>query len=130
MMRRYDEPEKRIMKPCDPEEFHQILDELMDDARVREMKRFTQHGNISTFDHCRNVATLSQRLNRRLRLKADEATLLKGAMLHEVADPRRCQPVSDPSGHHLCSEHLVRGGHCESGRRCHRLSGMAFAPKA
>ena len=83
MMRRYDEPEKRIMKPCDPEEFHQILDGLMDDARVREMKRFTQHGSISTFDHCRNVATLSQRLNRRLRLKADEETLLKGAMLHD-----------------------------------------------
>ena len=50
------------MKPRDPKDFHLILDELLEDARVCEMKRFTQHGNISTFDHCRNVASLSQRI--------------------------------------------------------------------
>ena len=71
------------MKPRDPKEFHLILGELLEDARVGEMKRFTQHGSISTFDHCRNVASLSQRINRRLHLRADEEALLKGAMLHD-----------------------------------------------
>ena len=82
MMRR-DESGQKTMKPCDPKEFHLILDELLEDARVGEMKRFTQHGSISTFDHCRNVASLSQRINRRLHLRADEEALLKGAMLHD-----------------------------------------------
>ena len=82
-MTRRDESGQKTMKPCDPKEFHLILDELLEDARVGEMKRFTQHGSISTFDHCRNVASLSQRINRRLHLKADEEALLKGAMLHD-----------------------------------------------
>ena len=71
------------MKPLDPNDFHMILDDLMKDERVGEMKRFVQHGSISTYDHCRNVASLSQRINRLFHLGADEEALLKGAMLHD-----------------------------------------------
>lgn len=71
------------MKPLDPKSFHNILGNLLQDERVAEMKRFVQHGSITTYDHCRNVASISQRINRGLRLKANEDTLLKGAMLHD-----------------------------------------------
>ena len=50
---------------------------------VRQMKRFRQHGNVSTYDHCNEVAKLSYRLNDRLKLRADVKTLLYGAMLHD-----------------------------------------------
>ncbi len=75
--------DKAFMTPLDREEFHLILGELMRDERVGEMKQYVQHGSISTFDHCRNVASLCQRINRRLHLRADEEALLKGAMLHD-----------------------------------------------
>ena len=71
------------MKPYDPKVFHAILDDLLADDRVGRMKSYVQHGSITTYDHCRNVASLSQRINRRLHLKADEETMLKGAMLHD-----------------------------------------------
>lgn len=55
----------------------------MEDGRIDEMKKFVQHGSITTYDHCYHVACLCQKLNRRLRLGAGEETLLKGAMLHD-----------------------------------------------
>lgn len=60
-----------------------ILDNLSRDGEVRQMRRYRQHGDVSTFDHCRNVAELSVRINRRFRLRADEAALARGAMLHD-----------------------------------------------
>lgn len=60
-----------------------ILDSLSQDGEVRKMRRYRQHGDVSTFDHCRNVAELSVRINRRFHLRADEAALARGAMLHD-----------------------------------------------
>lgn len=64
-----------------------VIDELLSDIRthekVHEMRRYIQHGRVSTYDHCDRVARLSYCLNRRFRLKADERTLLVGAMLHD-----------------------------------------------
>ena len=47
------------------------------------MREFTQHGRVSTYEHCEKVADLSGRINRRLHLHADEETLLTVAMLHD-----------------------------------------------
>ena len=60
-----------------------ILEELLADPRVQEMKRYKQHGRISTFEHCERVARLSCRIDRALHLHADPHTLVKGAMLHD-----------------------------------------------
>ena len=60
-----------------------ILDSLSQDGEILQMRRYRQHGDVSTFDHCRNVAELSVRINRRLHLRADEAALARGAMLHD-----------------------------------------------
>lgn len=60
-----------------------ILEELCRDPRVRQMDRFIQHGNVTTFDHCRRVAQLCGHMNRKLRLNANEEVLMRGAMLHD-----------------------------------------------
>ena len=59
------------------------LECLSQDETVRQMRSFRQHGRVSTFDHCRNVAETSIRVNRRLHLHSDESALARGAMLHD-----------------------------------------------
>lgn len=51
--------------------------------KVQEMKNYIQHGNVSTYEHCRSVARVSFFLNRRLHFGADEKTLAVGAFLHD-----------------------------------------------
>ena len=65
------------------ENAERTLQMLQQDENVRQMENFVQHGKISTYEHCKRVTDLSRRLNRRLHLKADEETLVKGAMLHD-----------------------------------------------
>lgn len=67
----------------DRQKMDKILKDLQSDKRVQQMKNFTQHGRINTFDHCDSVARLSCSLNRKFHLKADVTTLVKGAMLHD-----------------------------------------------
>ncbi len=51
---------------------------------AQRMRRFKQHGNVSTYRHCRDVTALCFLLNRRLHLGANEATLVRGAFLHDL----------------------------------------------
>jgi len=74
-------------------------------ARMRE---FTQHGGVTTFDHCENVARLCCALNRGLRLRADGRVLLTGALLHDF---------------YLYDWHRRDGG-------AHRLHGFCHAERA
>ena len=60
-----------------------LLKDIKDHERVREMKKYKQHGRITTYDHCENVAKLCYRINRRLHLNADEKVLVKAGMLHD-----------------------------------------------
>ena len=64
-------------------EFEEILEPILRNQRVQMMKKFIQHGNTSTFQHCRSVAETSDRLNERFRLGADRRTLILSAMLHD-----------------------------------------------
>ena len=64
-------------------EIDEILKEIKDDERTQDMKNYVQHGRISTYEHCESVTDLSYKINRNLHLKANEDTLLKGAMLHD-----------------------------------------------
>ena len=69
-----------------PEEEHRIKNILapyIKDRHVQEMKRFIQHGNISTYDHVKSVTRLSFWMNRRLHLGADDRILTVGAFLHD-----------------------------------------------
>ncbi|MCR5825085.1 MAG: HD domain-containing protein [Oscillospiraceae bacterium] len=56
---------------------------LQRNPHVLRMKDYTQHGRVSTYEHCARVTEASCRLNRALHLNADETTLVRGAMLHD-----------------------------------------------
>ena len=67
----------------DSREFDTIMKELQADEHVQQMKKYRQHGRITTYDHCADVARLCWKINNKLHLHADRATLVKGAMLHD-----------------------------------------------
>ena len=71
------------MRRQDEEEMNRILSGFRSNEMVRQMKQYVQHGNVSTYDHCENVARLSYRINERLHLHCDLNVLLAGAMLHD-----------------------------------------------
>lgn len=60
-----------------------FLSQLLADRHVRDMKRYKQHGSVTTYEHCKNVAKLSCKVDRKLRLHSDKETLVMGAMLHD-----------------------------------------------
>ena len=65
------------------ETFEYILEDLLKDEEVLKMKDYIQHGDLSTYDHAVNVAWTSFVLAKNLRLKVDERSLLRGALLHD-----------------------------------------------
>ena len=71
------------MKKRDHSEFDRVLEDLRKNREVRKMKRYIQHGKVTTFDHCEQVARLSCSINEKLHLHADQEVLAKGAMLHD-----------------------------------------------
>ena len=50
---------------------------------VLKMKEFIQHGSVSTYSHCMDVAKHCFWLNRRFHLHADEKALVIGSLLHD-----------------------------------------------
>ncbi|MDO5409822.1 MAG: HD domain-containing protein [Lachnospiraceae bacterium] len=60
-----------------------LLMQYEEDEHVQEMKNYVQHGIVSTYDHCKNVARVSFWLNQRFNLCADEKALAIGAFLHD-----------------------------------------------
>ena len=75
---------------------------------VQQMKEFTQHGRVSTYEHCENVLEFSRKMDELLHLHADEETLAMGAMLHDF---------------YLYDWH-------EAGDGSHRLHGFTHAKRA
>ena len=70
----------------DPEEtrdFYDVIDEISSLPEAQQMKQYMQHGSVTTYDHCMNVAMLSFRLNRSLHIHGREKELLRGAFLHD-----------------------------------------------
>lgn len=69
-----------------PEEtayFQSCVELLLQDARVRSMDGFIQHGSISCLHHSMAVAYYSYALCLKLKLSCDYAGLIRGAMLHD-----------------------------------------------
>ena len=64
-------------------EMYDILSGVQSDRNVQRMKRYMQHGKVSTYEHCVNVAKLSYDIDKALSLHSDLHVLLLGAMLHD-----------------------------------------------
>lgn len=66
------------------EEFYEIIAPYLSSRKVQQMKQYIQHGNVSTFEHCVDVAKLCFTLNRGWNLGAEEETLVTAALLHDL----------------------------------------------
>ncbi len=67
----------------DYHKMNQILHKLQSDKNVQKMRKYIQHGSVSTYEHCENVARLSYEIDRLFSLHSDLEVLLTGAMLHD-----------------------------------------------
>ena len=71
------------MKRRDREAFEALIRELSADPRAQKMKDYIQHGTVTTYDHCMDVARTSFSINRKLHLHAPEKELVTAAFLHD-----------------------------------------------
>ena len=63
---------------------HELLRGTSDTPAARQMQRYVHHGRITTYQHCADVTRLCFWLNRRLKLGANERSLVRGAFLHDL----------------------------------------------
>ena len=62
------------------ERLYAILEKYDQNPKVQQMREFIQHGDVTTYQHCKNVVLVSCWLNHRLHLGADETSLAVGAL--------------------------------------------------
>jgi len=60
------------------------IKDMLEIEEVREMKKYIQHGQVSTYDHCRHVAEAADKFAKKLRIKKiDRRSMIRGAMMHD-----------------------------------------------
>lgn len=65
------------------QEIEELAGDLIGDPRVQRMKRFIQHGRVTTFEHSLHVARLALLLTEKLGIHADKRSLVRTAILHD-----------------------------------------------
>jgi uncharacterized protein len=63
--------------------FKEDIAEILGTPEMQSTKGFVQHGKVSVFSHSVAVAEYSCRFARKLRLKVDFHSLVRGALLHD-----------------------------------------------
>ena len=78
------------------ERLYAILEKYDQNPKVQQMREFIQHGDVTTYQHCKNVVLVSCWLNHRLHLGADETSLAVGAFLHDfyLYDWHNCSNIT------------------------------------
>ncbi len=71
------------LKTHELETFKSLIHDIAMHDSAKEMKNYVQHADVSTYRHAFAVALLSFYIARRLRLKINEKSLIKGAFLHD-----------------------------------------------
>lgn len=65
-------------------EYFPYISDLVRADCVLEMQKYCQHGHTSTYEHCLAVAHYSYRFCRRLNIRADIRSIVRGALLHDL----------------------------------------------
>lgn len=65
------------------EEFLVYIENIESVNEVHQMKEYVQHGQTSTYSHCKQVSYYSYLLAQKLKLNLDYSSLVKGAFLHD-----------------------------------------------
>ena len=63
-------------------EFDLIINDLVNNKTVLEMKKYYQHGSTNCFEHCYNVAYICYKMAKKLGW--DSVSAARGAMLHDL----------------------------------------------
>ena len=63
------------------QEFLDIIEPIINNEKVLEMKKYTQHGNIDCFEHCLNVSYYTYKISKKLKL--DYKASARAGMLHD-----------------------------------------------
>ena len=64
------------------DDFHKIIDDIINNDVVLEMKKFRQHCNVSCFAHCLNVSFVCYKVAKKLGL--DYVSIARAGMLHDL----------------------------------------------
>lgn len=68
--------------PFKNEEFINIIKDIITNDTVKEMKNYRQHYDVSTYEHCINVAYISYKICKKLNW--DYKSMARAAMLHDL----------------------------------------------
>ena len=81
-------------------EFMQIIGDLLNNSTVNEMKKYRQHYDVSTFEHCLNVSYISYKICKKF--KMDYKSMARAAMLNDLFlyDWRRSKKELNLKGYH------------------------------
>lgn len=63
--------------------FKRHASDILASENFRGTRRHIQHGSMTVYSHCMNVARYSLLLNKKLGLKCDKHDLIRGALLHD-----------------------------------------------
>ncbi len=74
---------KEMRKEKDIRFFVDTVETLAKEVNIEAMNEYTQHGNTACLTHCLAVAYLSYSFARKLKLKVDYTSLIRGAVLHD-----------------------------------------------
>jgi len=82
------------------EEFYYIIEDLINNETVKQMKNYRQHYETSTYEHCLSVAYTSYKICKKLRL--DYISAARAGMLHDLFlyDWRNSKKKLDLEGYH------------------------------
>ncbi len=80
------------------EEFNTIIEDLVQNETVQEMKKYRQHFQTSCFEHCKTVAYYSYKMCKHLGLDYKSAT--RAGMLHDLFLYDWRKPRPDGKGFH------------------------------
>ena len=72
---RLSDQERAYFKACS--------NELLEHHLVQSMSRYEQHGTTNRLDHSVQVAQYSYQVSKKLKLKLDQKSLIRGALLHD-----------------------------------------------
>lgn len=64
-------------------EFIILITPIIENEKVRRMDKYIQHGSTSCLEHCIAVAFISFYIAKKLHVKCDYNSLIRGALLHD-----------------------------------------------
>ncbi len=74
---------KNINNETFRQEFIHQITPIIENEKVKRMDKYIQHGETSTLEHCIAVSYMSYYIAKRLHIRCDYHSLIRGALLHD-----------------------------------------------